>query len=96
MAAGLAVVATDIGDARHVVGDAGIIVRPRDPEALAAALKRLIEAPEARARLGALGRRRVENLFSLESALVGFENAYLGVEPPAAPVATAAPESGSE
>ena len=82
MAAGLPVVATDIGDARCMVGDAGIIVRPRDPEALAAALKRLIEAPETRARLGALGRRRVEELFSVESALMGFENAYLGVDPP--------------
>jgi glycosyltransferase involved in cell wall biosynthesis len=83
MAAGLPVVATDIGDARRMVGNAGIIVKPRDPEALAAALKRLIEAPEARARLGALGRRRVEDLFSLETALMGFENAYLGVELPA-------------
>jgi len=33
-----------------------VLVPPRDPPALAAALERLIEDPELRARLGAAGR----------------------------------------
>ena len=60
MAAGLPVVATDIPGYREVVsnGIEGLLVPPRDPEALAAGLVRVLGSPELAARLGEAGRER--------------------------------------
>ncbi len=66
MAAGKPVVTTDIPGCREAVvdGETGFLVPPGNPLALAEALERLISSPELRARLGAAGRRRVEENFS--------------------------------
>ena len=58
MAAGLPVVATDIPGFREVVSDGteGLLVPPRDPEALAAGLVRVLTEPGLAARLGEAGR----------------------------------------
>lgn len=72
MATGLPVVATDVGDARRIVGDTGRIVAPRDPEALAAALRAVMDIPD-RAALGVAARRRMVDLFSLDRALEKFD-----------------------
>jgi phosphatidyl-myo-inositol alpha-mannosyltransferase len=63
MAAGLPVVATDIPGYREVVSDGveGLLVRPRDPEALAAGLVRVLTEPELAARLGEAGRERARS-----------------------------------
>lgn len=54
MAAGCPVVASDIGGLREIVtADAGILVPPGDPAALAAALTSLLDDPQRRAALGA-------------------------------------------
>ena len=60
MAAGLPVVASDIPGYREVVRDGveGILVRPRDPGAVAGAVGKLLDDPEDAARLGAAGRGR--------------------------------------
>jgi phosphatidylinositol alpha-mannosyltransferase len=60
MAAGLPVVATDIPGYREVVTDGveGLLVPPRDPEALAAGLVRVLQEPELGRRLGEAGRAR--------------------------------------
>ena len=60
MAAGLPVVASDIPGYREVVTDGveGLLVPPRDPEALAAGLVRVLRDPELAARLGEAGRDR--------------------------------------
>jgi phosphatidylinositol alpha-mannosyltransferase len=60
MAAGLPVVATDIPGYREVVtnGVEGLLVRPRDPEALAAGLVRVLTEPGLAERLGEAGRAR--------------------------------------
>jgi glycosyltransferase involved in cell wall biosynthesis len=76
MAAGLPVVATDVGDARRIVGDAGIIVPSRDPGALAAALRTLAGDPERRRELGRRGRTRVEAQFTLARAAASFDALY--------------------
>lgn len=56
MATGLPVVVSRIGGLPDVVGDAGILVDPDDPGALAAALRKLIDDPAERARRGAASR----------------------------------------
>jgi phosphatidylinositol alpha-mannosyltransferase len=62
MAAGLPVVASNIdGYASVITHDVdGVLVRPRDPEALAGAIGALIRNADARAALGAAARRRAE------------------------------------
>ena len=67
MACGVPVVATTGGALPEVVGDDGdtaLVVPPADPSALASALRRALDDPELRARIGARGRARVLDLFT--------------------------------
>jgi glycosyltransferase involved in cell wall biosynthesis len=66
MAHGRPVVATSVGGLRDLVVDeeTGLVVPPRDPAALRAALRRLLADQELRRRLGAAGRRRAQERFS--------------------------------
>ncbi|MBL9199791.1 MAG: glycosyltransferase family 4 protein [Opitutaceae bacterium] len=65
-ASGLPIVTTDTSGCREVVahGENGLLVPVRDPGALAEALRTLALDPALRARLGAAGRKRVEQEFS--------------------------------
>jgi glycosyltransferase involved in cell wall biosynthesis len=78
MAMGRAVAATDCGGNRELVidGEVGLVVPPRDPDALAAALTRLIDDPDLRKRLGTAARRRVVNHFSTEKRIDKLEALY--------------------
>jgi colanic acid/amylovoran biosynthesis glycosyltransferase len=68
MAAGLPVVGTETGGIPELLRDgAGILVPPKNPEALADALQRLAEDASIRARLGAAGRRRIEDEFAVDA-----------------------------
>ena len=60
MAAGRAVIASDIHGYKRVVqrNVTGLLVEPKDPDALAEALERLIASPEQREALGRAGARR--------------------------------------
>ncbi len=82
MAAGVPVVATDIPGYREVVSDGveGLLVPPLDPAALAAALRRILTAPELGAALGSAGRRRAEG-FSWELVVPRVEAIYHRVAP---------------
>jgi glycosyltransferase involved in cell wall biosynthesis len=67
MACATPLVATTAGALPEVVGPDGVTalhVPPGDPEALAAAVGRVLDDPELAARLGAAGRRRVVDLFT--------------------------------
>jgi glycosyltransferase involved in cell wall biosynthesis len=69
MAAGLPVVATRVGGLPEIVddGETGVLVTPRDPEALAAALARLIGAPALARAMGERGRLRQQQQFSCQA-----------------------------
>ncbi|MFL5843072.1 MAG: GT4 family glycosyltransferase PelF [Solirubrobacteraceae bacterium] len=58
MAAGVPVVATDVGGCREAIGDAGLLTAPRAPRATADAILRLLADDLLRGRLGRAGRRR--------------------------------------
>ena len=62
MAAGLPVVASDVGAIGELLGGSGELVAPGDPEQLAAALRRFAD-PERRSRLGAEATERVRALY---------------------------------
>ncbi len=79
MACGLPLVSTEVGAMPEIVGSdesAGLLVPPGDPEALAAALGRLLDSPELRARLGAAARLRVEQRFTWRAAAAGTAEWY--------------------
>jgi glycosyltransferase involved in cell wall biosynthesis len=60
-AAGLPIVATDVGGVRDGTGDAALLVPPAQAEAAAAALRRLVTEPETRERLIRAGLHRVRD-----------------------------------
>ncbi len=70
MACELPVVACTAGALPEVVGNdgAGILVPPRNAQALAQAIKRLLKDPELRQQMGRAARRRVLDLFTWENA----------------------------
>ena len=77
MSAGLVPVATDVGDARRIVGEAGFIVPPRDPEALARALGEAAALPRDEfAQRAAAARARILANFSLETAIERYRQLY--------------------
>ncbi|TML95136.1 MAG: glycosyltransferase family 4 protein [Actinobacteria bacterium] len=80
MAHGRPVVATDVGGLRDLVVDqqTGLVIRPRDPLALRAALDRLLADRELRRRLGAAGRERARRDFSWQGVTDATLDAYAG------------------
>lgn len=68
MSCGTPLIATNGGALPEVVGDAGMLVPAGDADALAAAIKRLLNDEEAQRRMSEAGRRRVEQNFSWEQA----------------------------
>ena len=88
MAAGRPVVVTDVGGCREVVadGETGYVVPPRDAEALAEAMGRILEDPDLRTRFGAAGRERFQRFFSLEAMIHNYQEIYLGRESERGPV----------
>lgn len=76
MATGIPVVATDVGDARRIVGIGGRIVSPDDTAALAKAVADLRDDPQSRRAMGKAGRARVEQEFSLRRCADAFDFYY--------------------
>jgi glycosyltransferase involved in cell wall biosynthesis len=78
MAFALPVVASRVSAVPEVVAheETGLLTPPGDPEALRAALARLLDDPDAAARMGRAGRRRLEERFSLETMCRETEKVY--------------------
>ena len=78
MAAGLPVVATDVGGTPEVVqdGQTGFLVPPGEYEALAISICKLLEDPDLRCRMGKEGKERVAKNFSIEQMTQQFEQLY--------------------
>ena len=77
MACGLPAVATDVGDARRIVGLTGTIVDPRDASALAGAIDAFFQNP-VRREAGRAARERIETEFSLDRAVARFRTLHSG------------------
>jgi glycosyltransferase involved in cell wall biosynthesis len=78
MAAGLAMIVTDVGGNAEAVLHAktGFVVPPRDPKAIGDAIVTLARDPEARKRLGVAGRKRVEEEFSIDKCVKAHLDLY--------------------
>jgi len=78
MAAGLAIVATDVGGTAESVlhGECGLLVQPRDPEALAQRVIELVRDPERRLAFARRGRELAFSRWSVERMVRDFERVY--------------------
>lgn len=95
MAAGLPIVATEVGDVGAMLdgGGAGRLVPPGDAAALAAALREVLESPGRGAELGAAARRRAREVYPVDRMLDGVEAclARATTRKPASPASPSAP-----
>jgi glycosyltransferase involved in cell wall biosynthesis len=90
MMCGRATVSTAVGGVPEVAGDAGVVVPPRDPQALGAALADVLLDHARRAELGARARERALRTFPLDLMLDRFRAVYARLAPvPVAEVADA-------
>ena len=80
-AAGKAVLATDIAGLRDAAphGEVAILVPPNNTEALADGMRKLLQQPQLRRRLGARGRRRAKAEFSWDALALRVEDLYTRV-----------------
>jgi glycosyltransferase involved in cell wall biosynthesis len=77
MASALPCVATDVGASAYVLGDAGFLVPPRNPNALAEGIERLLVlGEEKRTALGGQARNRVMGRFAFQNMVKGHEELY--------------------
>jgi len=74
MACGVPCVATDVGDSADIIGDCGLIVPMRNPEALARACQTLLEGELQE--LGARARARMVTRYGLERMRAQYESLY--------------------
>jgi len=81
MSCGLPAIATDVGDAKLIVGDTGLVVPPGDRYALAAALRMLAREPPAlHAERRARARARIVENFAMNRAIRRFGELYESLE----------------
>jgi glycosyltransferase involved in cell wall biosynthesis len=71
------VVATGVGGVSELTGSCGLVVPPRDPEALARAMLSMMNTPpEARSFLGQSARERVRERFDMDAKAQDWEDLY--------------------
>ena len=69
MAASRPVIVSRTGALPTILGEAGVVVPLRDPASLGLAIRTVLSDPEQGARLGKLGRKRVEENYSSNAHL---------------------------
>lgn len=79
MACGKPIVATAVGGTPEAIRDkvTGLLVPPKNPEALATAILALLDQPEWAAQLGQHARQHVETHFSVDHMITTLERLYL-------------------
>lgn len=84
MAAGIPIVATDVAACREVLanGEAGLLVAPSDADALALALRNVLNTPELRARMSSNSLRRVRAEYGIERCAERWEAQLFGTQEP--------------
>jgi glycosyltransferase involved in cell wall biosynthesis len=84
----------DLTEGRASAGEAALYARPNDPQDFARQVARLIEDPELRDRLGALGRARVQERLSwahsVPQLLAAYDRVFARIGDPVAPAGSAA------
>lgn len=78
MIAGKPVVATEVGGNPELVlnGETGVLVPPRDSQALAAGVISILTNSGRASRFGENGRRRAEGQFSLQTMVQSYQTLY--------------------
>jgi glycosyltransferase involved in cell wall biosynthesis len=76
MACGVPVISTTGGALPEVVGDAGVLVPPKDSQALAGAITNMLDHPDKAAELGRRGYQRVQRHFTWQRAAEKTVDAY--------------------
>jgi glycosyltransferase involved in cell wall biosynthesis len=82
MACGVPCVATDVGDNAAIVGGCGDVVPPRDPQALAEAMSRLLALSSGERRaLGLRARERIQQDYALSAMVRRYAEVYARLAP---------------
>jgi len=77
MAFGIPVVSTQTGGIPELLGGgAGLLVPPKDPEALAAVIRKLFEDQALAKEVGLAGQRRVQEDFAVEQVIARLETLF--------------------
>jgi glycosyltransferase involved in cell wall biosynthesis len=81
MAAGCAVIGSDVPGVREIISDGadGLLVKAKDPSALADALERLLRDPGLAQMLGSAGREKALREFSRERMNQGYERLLMQI-----------------
>jgi glycosyltransferase involved in cell wall biosynthesis len=80
MACGIPCVATDVGDSRAIVADTGVVVPPRDPDALVCGWETVTSAGRS---LGERARARAVDHYSIDRVCLLYESLYQELSGPA-------------
>jgi len=82
MAGSLPVIASHVEAIPEIVvhEETGLLVPPADTTALCEAMERLVMSPESRRQMGARGRQRVQEHFTVEAMIAGTAEAYQAVD----------------
>ncbi|MDM9381275.1 glycosyltransferase [Chlorogloeopsis sp. ULAP01] len=77
MACGVKCIATDVADSAWIIGDAGLVIPPKSPEALTAAIKQFIDNAQFNGKSREDIRQQVVTRFSVRQLLLKTEAAFL-------------------